>query len=117
MSNIKTKELIICLIAIIALVLTITTNVFATTPNIDVLNQDINNAQNIQEKNATDNTPKPATTTNNNNTNGNNTNNNNTNNTTKSIPYTGIDYSVILIIAICGISAVYAYKKIRDYNV
>lgn len=116
MSNIKTKELIICLIAIIALVLTITTNVFATTPDINALAQDANNNSNEsfqQIPDNTDNTNKPASTTMNNN----NNNANNTNNTTKTIPYTGIDYSVVLIIAICGISAIYAYKKIRDYNV
>lgn len=116
MSNIKTKELIICLIAIIALVLTITTNVFATTPDINALVQDANNNSNEsfqQIPDNTDNTNNPASTTINNNTN----NANNTDNTTKTIPYTGIDYSVVLIIAICGISAVYAYKKIRDYNV
>ncbi len=114
----KTKELIICIIAIIALVLTITTSAFATegTPDINSLmannNTENNNFEEIGE------------TTNNTNTNTNvntntniNANVNNNTNTTTAIPYTGIDYSVVIIIAICGVSAIYAYKKIRDYNV
>ena len=44
---------------------------------------------------------------------------NNTNKTNNTTPTThadaGLDQSVLLIIAICGISAVYAYKKIREY--
>ena len=112
MSNIKTKELIICLIAIIALVLTITTNVFATTPYLgDALGNNTNNEE----------IPQIPETTNNTNTNNNiNTNNNtntNTNTNKTAMPNTGVDYSVVFIIAVCGISAVYAYKKIRDYNV
>lgn len=34
-----------------------------------------------------------------------------------SLPYTGSSYSVVVIIAALAISAVYAYKKITDYNV
>ena len=32
-------------------------------------------------------------------------------------PQTGLDNSIVFIIAICGISALYAYKKIKDYNI
>lgn len=32
------------------------------------------------------------------------------------LPKTGIDYSALFIIAVCTISGVYAYIKIRDYN-
>lgn len=114
MSNIKTKELIICLIAVIALILTITTNVFAT--------QDINSLMGNNAANAENNDFQQIGDTNTNiNTNTNtNTNTNVANNNVNkvaTIPYTGIDYSVVLIIAICGVSAIYAYKKIRDYNV
>lgn len=114
MSNIKTKELIICLIAIIALVLTITTNVFAQD-----INALLNEANNNEFEQIIDNntTPNNVAKNNTNTSTATVNNTNNTNNTTKTIPYTGIDYSVVLIIAICGISAVYAYKKIRDYNV
>lgn len=114
MSNIKTKELIICLISIVALVLTITTNAFAMNIE-DALKNNNEPYPTITDNtnNNGNNNKVPGTTTNNNNSN----NTNNTNNTTATIPYTGIDYSVVLIIAICGVSAIYAYKKIRDYNV
>lgn len=43
----------------------------------------------------------------------------NTTNTTATLPQTGESdiYVVTALIAICGVSAVYAYKKIREYNV
>lgn len=44
---------------------------------------------------------------------------NKTNTNTTSLPKTGESdiYVVITLIAVCGVSAIYAYKKIRDYNV
>lgn len=44
---------------------------------------------------------------------------NNTNNTSKSssLPYTGSDSKTVLLIVVFAISAVYAYKKVSDYNV
>lgn len=67
---------------------------------------------------------------NNNNTNNNNTNRSNTNNTNRTntnnsniynntnLPKTGIEDSipVAILVAVFGISAVYAYKKIKDYR-
>ena len=32
------------------------------------------------------------------------------------LPKTGIDYTALIIIAVCAISGMYAYLKIRDYN-
>ena len=128
MSKIKTKELVICIFTITILILTITTNVFA---------QDIgslaNSIGNNSSNNASEEIPDlPTNNVNRNNTSINNTNSNNvsTNNTNRNnastnnsnknnvttMPYTGVDYSVIFIIVICGISAIYAYKKIKDYN-
>ena len=112
---VKTKELIICIISIIALVLAITTNVFATqTSDVGVL------LGNNIEKNADNNFSEiPSTTTDKDNTTK-TTNTNNTtnrNNTTNTMPNTGVSYSSVVIIAVAGVSAVYAYKKIRDYNV
>ena len=125
MSKIKTKELVICIFTITILILTITTNVFA---------QDIgslaNSIGNNSSSNASEEIPDlPTNNVNRNNTSINNTNSNNvsTNNTNRNnastnnsnknnvttMPYTGVDYSVIFII---GISAIYAYKKIKDYN-
>lgn len=115
----KTKELIICIISIIALILAITTTVFAT----EDLNSLMGNATNTENndfqqiEDTTNNTNNNSANTNASATTTNNTNTNSNVNKTATIPYTGIDYSVLLIIAICGVSAVYAYKKIRDYNV
>ena len=106
----KRKDLIICIISIVMLVLAIATNVFATNTDVGALlgnsNNPVNNnlPQNIN--NATPNNITPNNVT---------PNNVNSTNTT-TIPYTGVNYSVIVVIAICGISTIYAYKKIRDYN-
>lgn len=125
MSKIKTKELIICLISIIFLILTLVTDVFASDLN-SLLGDGNNSSLNYSDipsidnntNNTTNNLNNTNNTTNNlNNTNSNRNNNTNSNrNNTTTIPNTGVDYSVVFIIAICGISAIYAYKKIRDYN-
>ena len=115
MSKIRTKELIICIISIAVLMLALVTDVFAADNSQDGWNNilgDKNNVPLITEQygNNTNNSV-------NNNVNNtvNNAVNNKVNNTT-SIPNTGVDYSVVFIIAVCGISAIYAYKKIRNYN-
>lgn len=74
---------------------------------------------NIEEKNQIDISEILGTQNNTtNNTAENNTTNNAVNNTsTGNLPDTGVDYSVMFIIAVFAVSAVYAYKKIRDYNV
>lgn len=117
MSKLRIKELIICTITSIALILSIVTNVFAT----DIMNS-LNTAENknVQEiENRGNNTVNNLNNTNNTVNNvTNNTRNNTTNNTNKvtTMPNTGVDYSILLIVAICGISAIYAYKKISDYK-
>ena len=41
----------------------------------------------------------------------------NTNNNTANLPKTGTnDYAMVLVIGVFAISAVYAYKKVRDYK-
>lgn len=128
MSKISTKELIICIVTIIALVLVITTDVFATTPSLNELMNDAN-TNSVNEIPETNNATTNNTTTNNATTNNATTNNTTSNNTTPNnaaannanknntvIPDTGVDYSVVFIIAIFGVSAIYAYKKIRDYK-
>lgn len=124
MSKEKIRDLVICALALIVLVLAITTNVFATgdTPNLvaDLGNNNNNSNNNfLQIENGTlNNANANQAPVNNalNNTNSNANTNNNVNANKTAIPYTGVDYSVIFIIAVCGISAVYAYKKIRDYK-
>ena len=43
---------------------------------------------------------------------------NTTENTTNKLPQTGVteDITVMFFIVVCAVSAIYAYKKIRDYN-
>lgn len=125
---IKAKELIICLTLILALVLVIATNVSAS--EIQDINALLGNTTNneyeqigeIPGVTTVNNTVENEIIGNNtvsNNIITNNTVSNNTtkNNTTNTMPNTGIESTSMVIIAICVISAIYAYKKIRDYNV
>lgn len=109
----KKKEIIICLIAIVALIFTMKTNVFADTVT-DLNNTGNTNANVTNYSNLRNNTTLNKNT----NTNTNIKTNTNTNNANATgLPKTGLDSTVVFIIAICGLSAVYAYKKIRDYNI
>ena len=130
MIKISTKELIICIIAIVALVLVLTTNVFATTPSLNDLLSDANATNEFntipEDNNTTGNNTANNTTNNtanntannvsNNATTNNNVAKNNTNRNNTTIPEAGLDQSIVFMIAIFGISAIYAYKKIRDYK-
>lgn len=113
----RTKEILISLLAIIVLILAIATNVFATSG--DDINVLLSGAGNNQNNNTVTQIPsKDNNNTNNNNNKLNNVVNNkaNVSNATEHAD-AGVDYSIVFIIAVCGISAIYAYKKIRDYNV
>lgn len=130
MTKISAKELIFCIISIVALILVLTTNVFATegVQGLNALLGDANNTNNtIPEDNNTvgnntanntiNNTANnTANNVSNNATTNNNVAKNNTNRNNTTIPDAGLDQSIVFIIAIFGISAVYAYKKIRDYK-
>ena len=120
----KEKKLVLAIIAIVALIILSANTVFAETGNLIVIqgnnttaaqnnvvaNNVVNNVNNVANNNVTS-----IVNTNT------NTNTNKTTsvyNNTTSLPKTGAnDYAVFLIIAICAVSAVYAYKKIRDYNI
>ncbi|MGN1302984.1 MAG: hypothetical protein ACI4VO_05050 [Clostridia bacterium] len=114
----RTKEILISLLAIIVLILAITTNVFATSAD-DLLNALGNN----QNNNTVTQIPSKDNNNTNNNTNNNNNKLNNVVNNKVNVSNAtehadaGVDYSIVFIIAVCGVSAIYAYKKIRDYNV
>lgn len=120
----KTKEILICLLAVTVLALALTTNVFASDASSllnTLANSNANNdVQNIPTRNENVNANVNANT-NVNNSNVNNTNlkANNNASTSNAAEHAdaGVDYSIVFIIAVCGISAIYAYKKIRDYNV
>ena len=98
----RTKEILISLLAIIVLILAITTNVFATSAD-DLLNALGNNQNN--------NTVTQIPSKDNNNTN-NNTNNNN--NKLNNVVNNKANVSNATEHAD---AAIYAYKKIREYNV
>lgn len=110
MSNVK--KIVICMLAVALVVLAITTNVFAINDLIDLSENNTNNensVENIEIKNNTSNSL--------NNSNNIAKNNNSTTSNASEHAEAGVDYSIVFIIVICGISAIYAYKKIRDYNV
>ena len=121
MSKEKMKELLICLIAVFTLVFILTTHVFATAD----INSLLDNSDDEEEvEDATDD-GDDLDDLDDENTNVNNSINNSVNNTTNNTnanvnktkyPDTGVDYSIVFVIVVCGVSTVYAYKKIKDYN-
>lgn len=118
------KKIIVCLIAM-AMVIVVATKTWATDNN-DKVNQmlqnmkDSNQNSTINESNESEdikNGTRNTNTDNTNNTNALNTNGNSNANKPTTTPYTGAgDYSTIIFIVIFAVSAVYAYKKIKDYN-
>ena len=95
----KRKAVSILLLTFILLAI-VSTNVFATNTNTE--RNIINNINNIA-------TINNVTT--------NNTNRTNTVVNTTSLPKTGVDYSLFVVIGLFACSAVYAYAKIRKYKV
>ena len=109
------KELIISIVMLIVfLILGLNLSVFATNNNSISFNNGfsfnlVNNNNNIIPTNnsATNNVENNTTQIPQNNT-------NNTSNT--NVPNTGLEDAPWLIIAVCGVSAIFAYKKIKEYN-
>ncbi len=120
------KKIIVCLIAI-TMVILIATKTLATDNN-DKVNQMLENMRNsnqgstINENDESEDIKNGIRNKNTNNDNANNKdtlniNGNNNENKPTTNPYAGAgDYSTIIFIAIFAVSAVYAYKKIKDYN-
>ena len=115
------------------MVIMFTTNVWAEDNDFTTLPVNTNNTANTNSNNTNantnnSNTPSNNSNTNRSNTNTANTNSNNTNNTNNAnnssiynntnLQKTGIEDSipVAMLVVIFGISAIYAYKKIRDYR-
>lgn len=75
----------------------------------DTNTADTNNVNNVNNVNTTNNVTNIANT--------NNTINNTSSNET--LPKTGMteDYAIIAFAVVCGISAIYAYKKVKNYNI
>jgi len=95
-----------------------TTNTTNNTVNNTVFNN-ITNSNNTNTTNNTTNNTVNNTTNNatNNSTYNNNTNNSSYNNTDLPKAGAGDNVAIFVIIAVFGVSALYAYKKIREYNV
>lgn len=74
-----------------------------------VVENTVNNVNTVNDVNLVGNTTINTTTTNNTNT--------SNYNVTQNLPQTGAnDYIMVLVIGVFAVSAVYAYKKIRDYK-
>ena len=114
------KKIVICLIALLFVAGTAYTTL-ATENGNDWLNE-LLQSQNgtIGENEPVENIPEGNTNINaNTNTNTNiNTNTNSNENLPETTPYAGLeDYSGLVFVAIFTVSAIYAYKKVREYNV
>ncbi len=116
---------VVSILLVSLMVILFSTNVFAAENN-DTSFQDLTGTLgNSTENNTSKNTNANNANKNGNNTNTNNANANKNNNTNNSsiynntdLPKTGVESSipVVVLVAIFGISAVYAYKKIDDYK-
>ena len=116
---------VVSILLVSLMVILFSTNVFAAENN-DTSFQDLTGTLgNTTENNTSKNTNANNANKNGNNTNTNNANANKNNNTNNSsiynntdLPKTGVESSipVVVLVAIFGISAVYAYKKIDDYK-
>ncbi len=121
--NLKKRDLIICLIGII-MILIFGLNVISNASSSITYNWGDNNTNSnsiinqisLTNTSSTNNSEGNISTENTNNT----TRTNNattTNNNSVSMPNTGLEDLPWVVIAICGISAVFAYKKIKEYNI
>ncbi len=113
----KNKSMMVIIGIILALIIILCSDtVFAnaiiiggnTTSNTTTGNVTANTTANVQNTvaNTTTNISVPSTTT-------------NRVNTTQTLPQTGVTdgYVVAILVIVCAISAIYAYRKIRDYNI
>lgn len=115
------KKIVLCMMAIL-LVVGMAYTTYASEGNImDQINDMLQNETgNVTKNEATEDIPegtKNNTALNVNTTTDTNTNVNTNENLPASTPYTGIgDYSGLIFVAVFGISAIYAYKKVKEYN-
>lgn len=113
------------ILLISVMIMMFTTNVLAADDGFQQLtidNNTTNNTSNNTNNNTNSSTNNTSNNTSNNTNNNTNSNRNNTNNSSiynnTNLPKTGIEDSVpvAMLVVIFGISAVYAYKKIKDYR-
>lgn len=111
----KNSKVIMEIVIIISLLFALSTVVLADNTQI-IIGGGSTNTQNDTVTNIPDviNTTTNTST----NTNTNTSTSYRTNNNTETLPKTGVTdgYVVAILVTVCAISAIYAYKKIRDYN-
>lgn len=105
----KNSKVIMEIVIIISLLFALSTVVLADNTQI-IIGGGSTNTQNDTATNI----PNVINTTTNTNTN----TSYRTNTNTETLPKTGVTdgYVVAILVTVCAISAIYAYKKIRDYN-
>ena len=114
MKNVKSNKIVLIVLIMLLLMLA-ATNVFATGNSGDIIQINITtnpSTNTATPTNTQTNIAAPMTNT------AGSTYTNNTGNT-NTLPQTGdaSDYAIFLLIAISIVIAVYAYKKVRDYNI
>ena len=113
----KNKSMVLVGIIIALIIMLFSNVVFANATiiiggNTTQNTQTENTVQNTTANTTTNTTQIPSTTTNVSTT-------TNRVNTTEKLPQTGVTdgYVVAILVVVCAISAIYAYRKIRDYNI
>lgn len=111
----KNSKVIMEIVIIISLLFALSTAVLADNTQI-IIGGGSTNTQNDTATNVPNVVMNTTTTNTNVNTNTNTSYRTNTN--TETLPKTGVTdgYVVAILVTVCAISAIYAYKKIRDYN-
>lgn len=111
----KNPKVIMEIVIIISLLFALSTVVWADNTQI-IIGGGSTNTQNDTATNVPNVVMNTTTTNTNVNTNTNTSYRTNTN--TETLPKTGVTdgYVVAILVTVCAISAIYAYKKIRDYN-
>ena len=111
----KNSKVIMEIVIIISLLFALSTVVWADNTQI-IIGGGSTNTQNDTATNVPNVVMNNTTTNTNVNTNTNTSYRTNTN--TETLPKTGVTdgYVVAILVTVCAISAIYAYKKIRDYN-
>ncbi len=110
-----TKKILSVILIVSLLFVVLQTSVFATDDDLFQQIQDL-----VGDTNTTSTPDANTTNTVNNITDITNTNNTTNNiSTNETLPKTGIteDYAIIAFAVICGVSAIYAYKKVKKYNI
>ena len=119
MTKNNVKKIIVCLVAIL-LVVGVACKTYATSGNLlDEINDMLQNENgNISKNENVEQIPEGTNTNTNLNTNTNtNTNTKVNENRPATTPHAGLgNYSGLIFVAVFSVSAIYAYKKVRDYK-